>query len=240
MPSWVTMRDATSSNPPGPTPAVSCEASPGPLSPVPRLAVRGPSAPRAVALLLHGGREHSLEPANARQPAPLRMVPFALSLARAGRRHGLAVWTLGYRYRGWNDQEASPVPDALWALERLHQACPGVPVVLVGHSMGARTALRVAGDRQVRGVAALAPWVPRGEPVGQLAGRRVLIMHGTDDRTTPPRASRAYAERARPVAAEVTYLDVPGEGHAMLRRPGLWHRRVTAFALDCLDLPSRP
>ncbi|MGI5169566.1 alpha/beta hydrolase [Spirillospora sp. CA-253888] len=234
------MRDATHSDTSGPAPTASSEAPAEPLSPAlaPRLSMRGPSAPRAVALLLHGGREHSREPATARQPAPLRMVPFALSLARAGRRHGLAVWTLGYRYRGWNDQEASPVPDALWALERLRETCPDVPVVLVGHSMGARTALRVAGDRQVRGVAALAPWVPRGEPVEQLAGRRVLIMHGTDDRTTPPRASRAYAERARPLAAEVTYLSVPGEGHAMLRRPGLWHRRVTAFTLDCLDPPA--
>ncbi|GAA1523567.1 alpha/beta hydrolase [Actinomadura kijaniata] len=207
---------------------------------VPRLAFRGPSSPAAVALLLHGGREHSRQPASARQPAPLRMVPFALTLLRTGRRHRLAVGTLGYRYRGWNGEEASPVPDALWALDQVRHRWPEVPVVLVGHSMGARTALRVAGDAQVRGVAALAAWVPRGEPVDQLAGRRLLVMHGADDRTVPAKWSASYAERARAVAARVDHISVPGEGHAMLRHPGLWHRRVAQFTLDCLGTPTHP
>ncbi|RFU42467.1 alpha/beta hydrolase [Actinomadura logoneensis] len=200
----------------------------------PRLRRRGPARPAAVALVLHGGREFGREPATARQPTALRMVPFALHLLSAGRRHGLAVWSLGYRYRGWNGEEASPVPDARWALEVVRRSGPDVPVVLVGHSMGARTSLRVADDPQVAGVAALAPWVPRDEPVDQLAGRRVLIMHGTEDGTTPYRASVRYAERARPVAASLDFVPVPDEGHAMLRRPGLWHRRTTAFVLDVL------
>ncbi|MQY08745.1 alpha/beta hydrolase [Actinomadura macrotermitis] len=207
--------------------------------PLPRLAVRDAAPARAVVLLLHGGREHGHEPTTARQPAPLRMVPFALALRRAGRGRGLAVATLGYRHRGWNGEEASPVPDARWALERLRAAHPGAPIVLAGHSMGARTALRVADDPQVCGVAALAPWVPRGEPVEQLAGRRVLLMHGTKDRTTPPAATRAYAVRASQVT-EVELVEVPGEGHALLRRAGLWHRAVTGFVLGCLDGRDAP
>ncbi|MFC0042683.1 alpha/beta hydrolase [Actinomadura rayongensis] len=202
--------------------------------PVPRLSVRArPGGVSAVALVLHGGREHSRARASSRQPAALRMAPFAWTLAADGRRHGLAVWTLGYRFRGWNGADASPVADACWALERVAAAHPGVPVVLVGHSMGARTALRVAGAEQVRGVAALGAWVPRDEPVGQLAGRRVLFVHGTGDRTTPISGARRYAARAREVA-DVRFVEVPGEGHAMLRRPGLWHRAVSAFALSCV------
>ncbi|WP_051109005.1 alpha/beta hydrolase [Actinomadura flavalba] len=201
---------------------------------VPRLGVRGAARPRGLVVVLHGGREHGRERATARQPAALRMVPFAWSLAAAGRPRELAVWTLGYRYRGWNGDDASPVPDALWALRVADERHPAVPIVLVGHSMGARTALRVAGDPRVAGVAALAPWVPRGEPVDHLAGRRVLIAHGDADRTTPPAASRAYAERARAAGALVTFESVPGEGHAMVRRAGWWHRRTTAFVLDTL------
>lgn len=214
---------------------------PMPEDPTPRLAVRGGGrgGTRAVVLVLHGGQEHSREPARARQLAALRMAPFAAALRRAGRPYGVAVWTLGYRYRGWNGPEASPVPDARWALDQVRERHGELPVVLVGHSMGARTALRVAGDPLVRGVAALAPWVPAGEPVEQLAGRRLLIMHGTEDKTTPPRASRAYAERARAVADEVTFVEVPGEVHAMLRRPERWHRLSTKFALACLGhLPT--
>ncbi|WP_019633287.1 alpha/beta hydrolase [Actinomadura atramentaria] len=206
-----------------------------PDTPLPRLSARGPARPRAVALLLHGGREHGREPTHPRQPAPLRMVPFGWELERAGRRRGLAVWTLGYRMRGWNGDDASPVPDARWALDRVRAACgPGTPVVLVGHSMGGRTALRVAGDPAVVGVAALAPWVPRGEPVEQLAGRRVLVLHGEEDGTTPPAASRAFVRRARAAGVGAVYVPVPGEGHAMLRRPGVWHRAVTGFVLGCV------
>ncbi|MCP2341193.1 alpha/beta hydrolase family protein [Actinomadura rupiterrae] len=203
----------------------------------PRLRPRGPARPRAVALVLHGGREFSREPATSRQSAALRMIPFTMHLLSAGRRHGLAVWSLGYRYRGWNGEEASPVPDARWALDRLRKAHPDVPVALIGHSMGARTSLRVADDPQVTAVAALAPWVPRDEPVDQLAGRHILIMHGTEDATTPYRASVRYADRIRPIAGSVDFVPVPDEGHAMLRRPALWHRRTTAFVLKALTRP---
>jgi dienelactone hydrolase len=166
------------------------------------------------------------------------MLPFARSLERAGGPGGLMVWTLGYRYRGWNGDEASPVPDARWALEQVRHRHGALPVALVGHSMGGRTALRVADDPLVRSVAALAPWLPEGEPAGAVAGRQVLIMHGTNDRTTDPHASQAYALRAP--ADRIGTISVRREGHAMLRRPGAWHRLTTAFVLGSLGCAPMP
>jgi len=115
-------------------------------------------------------------------------------------------------------------------------------VVLVGHSMGGRTAVRVAGDEGVVGVVALAPWLPKGEPAEQLAGRSLLIAHGTADRVTSPIGSARFAERARVVAARVDLVMVAVETHAMVLRWPTWQRLTTAYVLDLLDvapLPSR-
>ena len=83
--------------------------------------------------------------------------------------------------------------------------------------MGARAAFRVAGHPAVTAVAGLAPWLPPAEPVDQLAGRRVLLVHGTADRITSPAETWAYAERARPVTTVAT-IEVRGGEHTMLRR----------------------
>jgi pimeloyl-ACP methyl ester carboxylesterase len=176
-----------------------------------------------VALVLHGGQVTNRQPTDWFQPAVLRMTALALSLHRRVARAGIAVWSVRFTVRGWNGVDASPVPDALWALDQI-RLLTRAPVVVVGHSMGGRTALRVAGHESVRGVVALAPWVPPGEPVDQLAGRSLLIAHGTRDRITSPAQSHAYAVRAERIAARVEMVDIPGEGHAMLHRPAVWNR----------------
>lgn len=189
---------------------------------------------RAVALVLPGGRADSFDPSESRHLSAVRMRPFARALRHAGRRHGLAVVQLRYRYRGWNGPDMSPVADARWALHDIRARHGSVPLLLLGHSMGGRTVLRVAGDESVRGVVALAPWLPEGEPVEQLAGREVLIAHGTLDRVTSARASRRFAERARSVAQRVDYVSVKNDGHAMLLRAATWHRLTTRFMLQLL------
>jgi alpha-beta hydrolase superfamily lysophospholipase len=190
---------------------------------------------KAVVLVLHGGAEHS----HARVPrwrlAYQRMVPLAKDIHRAGREYGVEVRLLRNRIYGWNEQGAEAIDDARWALDRIRDENPGVPVVLVGHSMGARVALRVADDPAVAGVCALAPWTPPGEPVEAVAGRAVLIAHGTKDRMTDPVASHAFAERAEKVTSRSVRFEVGGEGHAMLRRSRVWTRLVRAFTLELIE-----
>ena len=94
-------------------------------------------------------------------------------------------------------------------------------MVLVGHSMGGRAALRAAGDANVRGVVALAPWLPGTEPVEQLAGRDLVVLHGTRDLTTSQRASAGFVERAAPFARRTACLQAPWSGHGMLARVAL-------------------
>ncbi|WP_086847891.1 alpha/beta hydrolase [Amycolatopsis kentuckyensis] len=189
---------------------------------------------RAVVLVLHGGAERGTGKVPPWKLAYVRMVPIARALHRAGRRDGVEVRLLRNRRYGWNAPAEDPIDDARWALARIHADHPGLPVVLIGHSMGARVALRVADDPAVRGVCALAPWTPRGEPVEAVAGRSVLIVHGTRDRMTSPAESHAFAERAAGVAARVARFEMANEGHAMLRRARVWTRLTVAFTLDLL------
>ncbi|WP_216311751.1 alpha/beta hydrolase [Streptomyces nanshensis] len=182
--------------------------------------------PSAVVLVLHGGRSEGLAAPPSWNLPDLRMRPFLRSLVRATADGRVLVCRLGYRCRGWNGVRADAARDAEWALGELRRTVGELPMVLVGHSMGGRAALRVGGDRCVRGVVALAPWCPPGEETAQLSGRRVVILHGDRDRVTDPAASREFAFRARRDGADARFVTVPGGDHAMLRRAAEWQRAV--------------
>jgi pimeloyl-ACP methyl ester carboxylesterase len=203
--------------------------------------VRAPDgAVRAVALVLHGGKADSFDVSDPNGLAAVRMRPFAGSLHRSGVTCGLAVWTVRYRFRGWNGPDRSPLPDALWALEQVRRQHGDVPVVLVGHSMGGRTAMYAAGDDSVRGVCLLAPWTEAADPVEQLAGRSVLVAHGAWDVVTSAAGSRRYAERAAAVTTPVGRFVVRGDTHAMLFRWRRWHAIATGYTLGTLGLAPMP
>ncbi len=191
----------------------------------------GATAVRAAALVLHGGREVSVAPVTAHQLAVLRMVPIARHLASVGDADALGVWRLRFRYRGWNNA-AHPVADVRWAVQQLREQHGDVPIVLVGHSMGGRAALWAADEPGVVGLVGLAPWVTPGEPYKQVVGRRLLVVHGTRDRTTSAKNSKALVDAVRADSAvDATFVHLHGGGHAMLRRAGTWNDLTADFVL---------
>jgi predicted esterase len=147
---------------------------------------------------------------------------------------GVATWLLRFRERGWNGG-AAPVEDARWALEQVRREHGGVPVVLLGHSMGARTSVHVADDESVLGVVGLAPWLPPDEPVQALAGRHLVAAHGHRDRITSPRATAAYVERAARVAVSAELVDMGPVGHYMFKRVAAWNDLAATRSLSLLD-----
>ena len=179
-----------------------------------------PTAVSGAVLLLPGGEEVS-----ARRPSPVWATALVRSLsrhiARSGRAEGLAVHTVQYRYRGWNGSEAHLAADAEWAADEVVRRYGDVPVCLVGVDMGGRAALRAGGHEAVNSVVALAPWLPEddvaapAEPVKQLVGRRVLIVHGTNDERTDPELSFRFAQRAKKVNREVCRFEVHSDGHGL-------------------------
>lgn len=202
-----------------------------PRQPTLRPVGHSPDSPSALVLVLHGGRSRGHGRPHRFRLAYRRMLPFARRLARAGGDRGLAVWMVEYRYRGWNAPDMDAKQDTLWALDEVARRHPGVPAVLVGHSMGGRAALHAAGHPAVQAVCALAPWLDGTDPVEQLAGRTVLIAHGDQERMTDPGESYAYAVRAKRVTDRVCRFDVHGDGHAMLKRARDWHSLVCRFVL---------
>jgi pimeloyl-ACP methyl ester carboxylesterase len=193
---------------------------------------------RGAVVVAHGGTEVSTDPVSPLDPAVLRMIPLALAIRHGLRGSGVVVERPNYRVRGWNGELASPVQDLCEVLDQIRARFGGIPIVLIGHSMGARAAFRVAGHPSVSAVAGLAPWLPPTEPVDQLAGRRVLLAHGTADHVTSPEETWAYAERAHAVTRTTT-IEVLGGEHTMLRRAALWHRLAVEFSRLSLGLPVK-
>ena len=63
----------------------------------------------------------------------------------------LAVLRLLNSKRGW-DTHHTPVDDAIWALDEARSRLGGLPVALVGHSLGGRAALLAGSTPGVRAV----------------------------------------------------------------------------------------
>lgn len=196
---------------------------------------RTPS-PRGVVLLLHGGAEASTRPVTLRSGAWNRARVLGRSIAPSLGRADVATYGLRYNVRGWNAPpgEPSPLADARWALERIHARHPDAPIVLLGHSMGARTGLWVADDPAVIAVIGLAPWWPADDPVDALPGRHVVGIHGARDRITSPRHTRKLLHRAEAVAASTQYVEMGPVGHYMLTHVREWNRAALRHTLTAL------
>jgi pimeloyl-ACP methyl ester carboxylesterase len=210
--------------------------------PSPGLDRRDPvERPRGIVLMLHGGAKAGLDAVGNRSASFRRTSAMRNALEKRMLDQGLSLWLLRFGVRGWNAgvaSEPSPVPDARWALDQAQAEHPGVPVVLLGHSMGGRTAVYVADHPSVVGVVALAPWLERADPVAPLSGRHLIAGHGSRDKITSARGTQAYVERAREVAASAQFVDIGRLGHYMLHKPRRWNQFALQSTLGVLNLAT--
>ncbi|MEU3623651.1 alpha/beta hydrolase [Amycolatopsis coloradensis] len=194
---------------------------------------RVPRSPTAAVVVLHGGGGRGgAMPVSPTQLSVVRMIPIAHRVAHVGRGR-LAVWRLLNSVRGW-DGAHTPVDDVRWALRQLRdQLPPSTPIGLIGHSLGGRAAILASGEANVRSVVALAPWIhPRDGDV-DASGRRILFVHGSDDRVASPQRALAAADRLSRTA-QVGVIRVAHGGHAMVRRHGTFDGLAAGFTAATL------
>jgi predicted esterase len=197
----------------------------------PRLiGVRRPRSPVGVVLVLHGGGARGeAVPVSPTQLSVLRMIPVARRIAR---RRGLAVFRLLNSQRGWGPGDSS-LADVRWALARIREQYDDLPVLLVGHSLGGRAALLAVSEDGVAGAVALNAYLLPGDDSVDPGGKRLLFVHGTQDRIASfDRAQAAAAALGR--RTDVGFIAVNGGQHAMLRHGRVFDSAAAGFAAGVL------
>jgi pimeloyl-ACP methyl ester carboxylesterase len=140
----------------------------------------------------------------------------------------LSVWLLRHSKRGWDEDDSGhpqPVVEAWAALDDIQRSL-NLPVVLVGHSMGGRTAVLVADHQTVVGVVALSPWVDLDVSVAPLSGKQFAATSGDPDFSfstdggTPIEKTREFTRRASAVTSSKPELKPLGisDHNLFLRR----------------------
>ncbi|MEU6756737.1 alpha/beta hydrolase [Streptomyces sp. NPDC046685] len=171
-----------------------------------------------VVLLLPGASRWS--------PGPVR--PLARALARAGGTDGLVTHHVIHGGGASREEEAG------WAADEAVRRYGDVPVCLAGFGAGGLAALRAAGHTAVNSVLALAPCLEEPgtadspEPVKQLSGRQVLIVHGTNDARSDPESSFRLAARAKKANRSTCRFEVHSDGHRLREHQA----EVVALSVD--------
>lgn len=172
-------------------------------------------------LVLHGGTDNKAKAARpARRSFPAPWIPadrVAQGVVKRTRSQRVGVWTLRHRLAGWDrDDDPTPVLEARAAIDAIDQLHHGLPVVLVGHSMGGRTAVCVADSPHVRGVIGLAPWLPESQSADPLRDRHLRIAHARLDHECPLGSMWDFLTRALSTAASVEVQDMGWDLHYLL------------------------
>ncbi|MER6253081.1 alpha/beta hydrolase [Streptomyces sp. NPDC001584] len=176
------------------------------------------SAVNGVVLLLPGASRFS--------PGPMR--PLARALARAGGAEGLVTHMVIHGGDSAREEQAA------WAADEAVRRYGDVPVCLAGYDAGGLAALRAAGHGAVNSVVVIAPCLEAAaradspEPVKQLSGRQVLIVHGTNDARSDPEASFRLAARAKKANRSTCRFEVHSDGHGLREH----QPEVVALAVD--------
>ena len=184
-------------------------------------------------LVLPGGKARSDRPSRSWQLANLRMGLFAVALRR---RLGpdVEVRRMRYRLRGWNSPQLDALNDAEAVLDRARDRFEPEQIAVVGHSMGGRVAAHLAARGDIGTVVALAPWWVGNDSELIPVSTRLLVVHGTADTWTDPRASRAQTLRAEQRGVDAQWVGLEGAGHYMARQWRDWHRLTGEFVAEQL------
>jgi pimeloyl-ACP methyl ester carboxylesterase len=188
-------------------------------------------------LVLPGGKVRSDRSSRSWQLANLRMTFVAAALRR---RLGpnVEVRRVRYRLRGWNNPRLDALHDARAVLDGVRDRFEPAEIAVVGHSMGGRVAAHLATRGDVGGVVALAPWWVGDDGDLIPATTRLLVVHGTADTWTDPRASLAQTRRAQQRGIDAEWVGLDGAGHYMVRQWREWHRLTAEFVAEQLDVAN--
>ncbi len=169
-------------------------------------------APRALAVICH--------------PHPLYQGTMDNKVVYTLSRAALAVGGVALRFQfrgvggseGPHDHGRGETQDTAWFLQRLQEAWPELPSVLLGFSFGSYMALQVAAEQQVAGLVAIAPPLAyAGAAVSPEPLCPWLVVHGDADDVVP------YAEtmdRIAKMSRTPELVTVSGVGHFFHGRLG--------------------
>ena len=124
--------------------------------------------------------------------------------------------------------------EARLAIDEMRRAHGTVPIVLVGISMGGRTAVRIADEDDVVGVVGLVPWLPSDESPAPLAGKHLRVGYAGLDRLCTWDSMKEFLAAARGVAASVSTKNVGPDVHGMVL-PRTWQPYTARCIEDILS-----
>ncbi len=188
-------------------------------------------------LVLPGGKVRSDRSSRSWQLANLRMTFVAAALRRR-LSPNVEVRRVRYRLRGWNSPRLDALHDADAVLDGVRDRFEPAQIAVVGHSMGGRVAAHLVARGDVGSVVALAPWWVGDDGDLIPATTRLLVVHGTADTWTDPRASLAQTRRAQQRGVDAEWVGLDGAGHYMIRQWREWHRLTAEFVAEQLDVAN--